>query len=432
VTARVTVAVVTTGLLIAACGSDPEPPGRQITEITFWDDNGGPARTPVWRHIIAEFEKAEPDIKVTYVPVPIAQVQRRYDQAVESGTLPDVGGVTTALLAHLSARKALEPLDDRIAGSSLDGKLNEQVLGLVKGAAPDGKIYAVPLSTNIGVFWYRSDWFDTAGLPPPRTWDQFFTDARRLTDAKRDRYGFTIRGGAGSVAQMLEVVYGQSGISTFFDSEGRSTLNDPKNVAALEKLVALYGKATPKSDITNDYTKMVAQFDSGRIAMMQHNLGSYNDHHKALPGRFAAIAVPRPAPAAKRTVVSNPVTGIGVFAAGDKQDAAFRFAAFAASEPMNAYWAERTGVIPANNDVVRESWVRRSQHLSMALDVLNDPATTVVQLPYYLPEFSTITKTTMEPLFQNVLLGDMSAQAFLDRGAAAFTEAQAAYKRRIG
>jgi multiple sugar transport system substrate-binding protein len=88
-------------------------------------------------------------------------------------------------------------------------------------------------------------------------------------------------------------------------------------------------------------------------------------------------------------------------------------------------------VIPANTDVVGESWIKAKQHLSMALGVLNDPATTIVQLPYYLPEFNSITKTDMEPLFQKVLLGDMTARAFLDRAAAKFTAAQAAYKRRI-
>ena len=426
------VLVIVTGLPLAGCGSEPATPTTQITEITFWDDNGGPARTPVWQHIIAEFQKANPDVKVKYVPVPIAQVQQRYDNAIASGSLPDAGGVTTALLAGLATQKVLEPLDERIAGSGLDGKLNRQVLNLVKGTAPDNKIYAVPLSTNIGVFWYRSDWFKAAGLRPPQTWDEFFTDVRRLTDVPHGRYGFTIRGGAGSIAQMLEVIYGQSGIDRFFDADGQSTLNDPKNVAALEKLVALYHRVTPKADVTNDYAKMVKQFDGGNIAIMQHNLGSYNDHLKALPGKFEAIAVPRPSAGKGRTVLSNPISGIGVFANGRKKDAAFRFAEFAASEQMDAYWSEETGVIPAHADVVHEGWFKKARHLSMALNVLNDPSTTLVQLPYYLPEFNTITKTNMEPLFQNVLLGDMSAEAFLDRSAAEFTNAQAAYNQRNG
>jgi multiple sugar transport system substrate-binding protein len=55
-----------------------------------------------------------------------------------------------------------------------------------------------------------------------------------------------------------------------------------------------------------------------------------------------------------------------------------------------------------------------------------------VQLPYYLPEFNAITKTDTEPLFQKVMLGQMSAKDFLDQFAGKFTDAQAKYKKRNG
>ncbi len=80
----------TTGL--TGCGGESAPAGDGTTTITFWDDNGGPARTPVWQHIIAEFQKANPKIKVQYVGIPIAQVQQKYDTAIAGGGLPDVGG----------------------------------------------------------------------------------------------------------------------------------------------------------------------------------------------------------------------------------------------------------------------------------------------------------------------------------------------------
>ncbi|MGJ6963367.1 hypothetical protein ACSDR0_15790 [Streptosporangium sp. G11] len=48
-------AVLALGAGPVACGPE-EPSGSSggKTTITFWDDNGGPARTPVWRHVIAE------------------------------------------------------------------------------------------------------------------------------------------------------------------------------------------------------------------------------------------------------------------------------------------------------------------------------------------------------------------------------------------
>src|SRR5690242_3452948 len=109
-------------LALAGCGSGSSSgSGGGTTKITFWDDNGGPARTPVWQHIIDEFQKANPNIKVEYVPVPIAQIQQKYDTAIAGGGLPDVGGVSTAMLANLVPQKALDAVDDQVNNSSLKG-----------------------------------------------------------------------------------------------------------------------------------------------------------------------------------------------------------------------------------------------------------------------------------------------------------------------
>ncbi|MET8332256.1 sugar ABC transporter substrate-binding protein [Streptosporangium canum] len=429
-------AVLATALMLgtglAACGSDGAGSSDGKTTITFWDDNGGPARTPVWQHIIAEFQKANPTITVKYVGIPIAQVQQKYDTAIAGGGLPDVGGVSTAMLSSLVAQKALEPLDGRISGGALNGILNDQVVTSVKATVPDGKTYMVPMSTNMGVFWYRTDWFKEAGLEPPRNWGDFFAATEKLTDTAKNRYGFTIRGGAGSIAQMMEVLYGQSGITEIFDASGKATINDPRNAAALAKLAGLYKKVTPEADVSNDYVKMVAQFDGGNIAIMQHNLGSFNDHVKTLgKDKVAAMAVPK-SDDGVQAILSNPVSGIGLFASGEKKDAAYKFAEFAASKAMNSYWAEKTGVLPANTGVNDESWIQGLPHIAEAVKVLNDPATKVVQMPYYLPEFNAITKTDMEPEFQKVLQGTLPAQDFLNAFAAKLTEAQASYKERNG
>lgn len=75
-------------LTAAACGDDGSTgggsEGKGAGSITFWDNNGG-VRTPVWKEIIADFEKAHPDIDVEYVPIPINDVQSKYDTAIAGG-----------------------------------------------------------------------------------------------------------------------------------------------------------------------------------------------------------------------------------------------------------------------------------------------------------------------------------------------------------
>ncbi|MGW2477575.1 ABC transporter substrate-binding protein [Streptomyces sp. NPDC001665] len=430
-TAAVSLAAVL-ALTATACGDDGSASGGEGSgkgEITFWDNNGGP-RTAVWKEIIQDFEKKYPDIKVKYVPIPIADVQSKYDTAIAGGGVPDVGGVGTAYLANMVSQDALEPLGDRIKDSSLNGKLVEGMVESVKDAAGrDDEMYTVPTSANNGALWYRTDLFKAAGLEAPTTWAKFYEAAEKLTDAKTNKFGYTIRGGAGSIAQALDAAYGQSGITEFWNGD-TTTLNDPKNVAALEKYVALYKKTTPSADVNNDFTKMVAQFDTGTIGMLSHNLGSYQDHLKAL-GKDKFAGIPNPlGDGGSRVQVSNPVDGLGLFKASKNKTAAWKFIEFAAAHESNSKWNESAGAIPANTEAAKDPWISEAAPTELAAKALTDGSTKIVQLPYYLPDWNNISKADNEPEFQKLLLGKVTAKAFLDKMADELNAAQKEWKER--
>ncbi|MFG2678110.1 ABC transporter substrate-binding protein [Streptomyces sp. NPDC048392] len=414
-------------------GGDKGAEGSGKGKIVFWDNNGG-IRTAVWKEIIADFEKANPDIDVEYVGIAATEYQSKVDTAIQGGGLPDVGGVGAAMLAGFSAQKALEPLDDRLTGSSLSGQLNKDMVESLKAAGGgDGTLYSVPTSANNGVLYYRTDLFEKAGLEAPTTWDRFYTAAEKLTDADENEFGYTIRGGSGSIAQALDAMYGQSGITSFWDAgKKKTTLNDPRNVEALEKYAALYKKATPAADVNNDFAKMVAQWDSGTIGMLNHNLGSYQDHVKAL-GADKFRGIPQPVGAAgKRVQVSNPVDGLGMFKSSKNKEAAWKFIEFATSKEQNSKFNESAGQVPSNTEAAKDAWIQQAEPTKLAAEALNDGSTTIVQLPYYLPDWNTISKADNEPNFQKVLLGKMSAKAFLDTVAEQLNEAQAEWTEQMG
>jgi len=412
-------------------GGDKGDEGSGKGKIVFWDNNGG-VRTDAWKAIIADFEKANPDIDVEYVGIPAADYQSKVETAIQGGGLPDVGGVGAAMIASFSAQKVLEPVDDRLAKSSLDGKLNEDMLTSLKAAGGvDDTLYSVPTSANNGVLYYRTDLFKKAGLDEPTTWERFYEAAEKLTNAKKNQFGYTIRGGAGSIAQALDAMYGQSGITSFWNGD-KTTVNDPKNVEALEKYAALYKRDTPSADLNNDFTKMVAQWDSGTIGMLNHNLGSYQDHVKSL-GVEKFRGVPQPiGPSGKRVQVSNPVDGIGLFKSSKNKEAAWKFIEFAVSYAENSKFNESAGQVPANNEAAKDAWIAKAEPTKLAAAALNDGSTTIVQLPYYLPDWGTISKADNEPNFQKVLLGKMSAKDFLDTLADQLNDAQAEWNAQKG
>ncbi len=412
-------------------GGDKGAEGSGKGKIVFWDNNGG-VRTDIWKEVIADFEKANPDIKVEYVGIASTEYQSKVDTAIQGGGLPDVGGVGAAMIASIAAQNALEPLDDRLSKSSLNGKLNEDMVKSLKAAGGrDDTLYSIPTSANNGVLYYRTDLFKRAGLDAPTTWDKFYDAANKLTKANKNEFGYTIRGGAGSIAQALDAMYGQSGITSFWDASGeKTTVNDVKNVAGLEKYAALYKKVTPAADLNNDFTKMVAQWDSGTIGMLNHNLGSYQDHVKAL-GVDKFRGIPQPTgPGGKRVQVSNPVDGLGLFKASKNKEAAWKFIEFATSHEESSKFNESAGQVPSNTDAAKDAWISKAEPTKLAADALSDGSTSIVQLPYYLPDWGTISKSDNEPNFQKVLLGKMSAKDFLDTLAEQLNKAQAEWKEQ--
>ncbi|MEO3755147.1 sugar ABC transporter substrate-binding protein [Streptomyces sp. B6B3] len=420
----------------AACGDDGTSAGAEgdgTGTIEFWDNNAG-ARTEVWERIIADFEAANPDIDVKYVGVPITEVQSKYDTAVQAGgaSLPDVGLVSTSFLANLAVQGVLDPVNNRLADSPLDGQLMPAFTEAVQATTnEDDTMYTVPLSANQGILWYRQDLFEAAGLEPPTTWENFYAAAEALTDRDAGEFGFTIRGGPGSIAQALDAMYSQSGITDFWNEERtETTVNDPANVEALERYVDLYDAVTPEADLNNDSINMIATFTGGAVGMIQHNLGSYVDMSTAYGDDVAGLPMPTADESGHHTFVSNPVDGIGLFSSSENKEAAWRFIEFVASHETNSAWTESSGSIPANSEAADDDWLDGYPATVAAMEALNDEDTTIVQLPYYLPDWNDITKADTEPDFQRVLLGEMSAQDFLDSLAQQLNDAQSEWLER--
>ncbi len=417
-------------LSLSGCGSSSSAGGGAgggVTTISFWDNNGGPTRTPYYQELIKRFEAANPTIKVQYLGLPADSVQQKYDTAIAGGGTPDIGGVQQSYVAGLIARNALAPIDDVAATSTLKGNIDSKVLDSIRSTATDKKLYMLPVSVNLDILWYRNDEFAAKKLAPPNTWADFFTAAQTLTDPAAKKFGFTIRGGAGGTQQLLSEMYSYSGVQTSFDASGKSTINDPKNIEAISKIAALYRKQTSQADVTNGYKEMSAEFDGGTAAMMVHNLGSYSDHVKNLgPGKFAAAAMPA-APDGSRTLVANAADGFAVFQASKHQAEAKKFLEFMLSKDSNSYWNQNVGQLPSNLLAQKDAWVQANPALKVGQTTLAAKTSHIVDVPRYLPQFGSITESQMGPKWQQVLLGKLSASDFANQWADALTKAQAAW-----
>ena len=52
------------------------------------------------------------------------------------------------------------------------------------------------------LMWVRTDLLKEKGLDVPKTWDDFFTTAEKMTDASKGVYGFSFRGDSSSCVEL--------------------------------------------------------------------------------------------------------------------------------------------------------------------------------------------------------------------------------------
>lgn len=306
--------------------------------------------------------------------------------------------------------------------------INENYLRLNRELDPENRLFMITDTVSTPLMWVRTDLLKEKGLDVPKTWDDFFTTAEKMTDASKGVYGFSFRGDSSSCVELQHAMYAYSGIEDYFDENGKCTINAPEHVEFVTRYAALYNKYTAESDITNGYKEMVAAFDGGSAAMIFHNTGSAAEHASALqPDQYVAVSFPESL-TGTRSYTAGSQGGFCIFNTCEHPDEAWEFIKFMLSEDSNSYWNKSIGQIPMNNKVLKEDWVSKSQSTMEALNTLTASNCHLVSQPKYLPDYSTIMNTNNPANFQAMLLGEMSVQSFLDNWAEQMNEAYAEYQ----
>jgi multiple sugar transport system substrate-binding protein len=189
----------------------------------------------------------------------------------------------------------------------------------------------------------------------------------------------------------------------------------------------MYKVYTPISDVTNGYQQMVAAFDTGAAAMIQHNIGSYGEHSKALkPDQYAPLAIPRTADGRYVQEGANFI-GYGIFKNSKHPEAAWKFVSFLASAESQSYWNQSTGQMPTHLDSLKEPWAKELPHMQLAVSMLSNPQLVTYEPPIYLPDYRSILDQIVDPGIQAVMTGKKSEEEYLNDWASAIEKSKQKY-----
>ena len=382
--------------------TDPAP-AKEVT-ISYWDENATDQRTPYFKEMIKRFEAANPGIKIDYVGLVQAESLEKYLKALDGGTTPDTGGCKGDQQSVLVDSGHLVELDKYCETWDEFKDLTPSVMKVLADRG-QGKLYLLPRSANISIFWYNKTYFDKANLGDPYewTWDDWFNNVDAVNDPNNNQYALAFRGGSGGADSLYNYIYDYMGISAQIGDDGKSNINNPDAIEFVEKYVGLYKKATAESDLTQTYTDMTTEFDNGSAAIMFHNLGSFPDHKTNFPTmnmEFGAAPLPKSNKNGKTVGWSGALAScIFDTCPEEEREAAFKWIAYLASEEGNGYFNQMIGQLPTNLRCGDDPWLEEQFHIKMAMALTASDRYIEEPSLSYMPDWSATLKS-MEPRIQ--------------------------------
>jgi multiple sugar transport system substrate-binding protein len=236
--------------------------GQSLKTVRYWTTQGAPAQRAVYADIARLVAQAYPNIELVIEYVSDNDVRTKLAAAMAGGTPPEIVanvGITTP--ASMAAAGLLEPMDEavRLVGSD---NFERNALSLYEVRA--GHHDALPISnTSAGVFWYREDIFQEAGLAVPRYWDEFLGIAKKLT--AHGIYGACLPyGRIGMSSDYFSMLLYNAG-GYILAPDDSLIFNSEPTVAALEFLKEIREYCPPGAN-SYSYSETLAGFVNGASA----------------------------------------------------------------------------------------------------------------------------------------------------------------------
>lgn len=402
------------------------------TKVTFWAASITPEREAFFKKFQKEVSETYPDIELDVLGIPgnLTAYRKKLDVAIAAGKAPDI---TDDFRSSLIDNGYYEDLTSYFDSWEDKDKINPDLIKEIEGYNPTQKgLYALPYSSQIWNLWIRPDWLKEKRIEVPRDWNEFFNTVEKLTDKSQNKFGLAIRGGEGSANTLEMLMYSYSGITDYFTADGKSTINNSKNVEFVEKYLGCYNKFTESDDLTKGWTELANSFQSGKAGIVVHNLGSgmsmasaFNDD----TSKFQAAKFP----ASTKGYIVHPrlvSLGLSMSSKSENKDAAWKVMTLYLGKEINTEYCKEYGEIPANREAQKDNFFKDTQYMSIGVDLENSKDVKFIDVPYYLPTYSDI-QSQMDSAIQKVMCRQMTAKEMLDKWAALLEKAKKDYESSI-
>ena len=247
----------------AAGGASSGDGAKKVTSIKLVAAEYSKDHTAAFWKQFADKYKAKTGTTLDVQIVSWDAIDQQSSTMIQNNNAPDILNLNA--YASYAKDQLLYSADD-VLSPAVKSDLLE---AFVKSGTYQGKMYGMPDLSSARALFYNKAMFAKAGIAaPPKTWDEFEADAKKLQGLGGGSIGYAMPLGP-------EEAQGEFSIWTFnnggdWKSDGKWTINSPKNVETLAfmKKLAVQDKVTQNNPGRTNRADAFNLFKSGNVGMV--------------------------------------------------------------------------------------------------------------------------------------------------------------------
>ncbi|HEX6793938.1 MAG TPA: sugar ABC transporter substrate-binding protein [Casimicrobiaceae bacterium] len=314
---------------------------------------------PVWKKTIAEFEAANPGIRIEPVLVARKDHWTKFVAAAQAKKAPCIVSVDLTTAAY---NGYLMPLDKYWNAESAEFR-NAYSPSMLSAAKWKGHLYGVPIWGGTYAEIYNRDLVVKAGLDPsmpPKTFADYIAWGKKLTG--NDHWATAVLGGKTDTTTrvLLTWIWANGGEAFNADMTEATFAKDPKSLAAIKTYLGFAGAtgiAAPAPTTTN-YLEQTTLFAQGKIATMRNAywaVAKVEGDNPAMKGKM--FVAPNPANVPNAPTLAT-MTASSISSSCPHPDEAWKFIKFDAGKKWSIERALVSNWMPLRNDLANDPQIR--------------------------------------------------------------------------